>query len=110
MKNRLRMSYALKVRAAACARAAHASLIDWTEGVLINWKAGKLTLGDVVKADQLLSTTAQSSESVNVCPFDCDPDEFRAVIAIAVKYCEERNPPPFKPELIAGVHYTLGAF
>lgn len=108
MKNRLRMSYALRMRAGACARAAHATLIDWTEAVLINWKNGKLKVDGVVNSYQLTSTTG--SESVTVCPFDCDPAEFRAVLAIAVKYCEERNPPPFKPDLIEGVHYTQGAF
>ena len=99
---KLRISETLHDKAKNCADLVGDSLSRWC-GLAIK-HARKGTFLGVAIDETLLDATRESSTVITV-DGDIEASSYRRIIAMAVAFCEDRNPKPFIPP--AGVKYII---
>ena len=99
---KLRISRELHQRARACADAVGDRLCVWCH--LAVKSARKGTFIGVAYNEKLLNATRENSTVITLHG-DLEPESYRRIIAMAVAFCESRNPPPFTPP--AGLKFII---
>ena len=103
---KLRISRDLHDRARACADAVGDRLSYWTALAVRARRSGRLP--DVAIPLETQSATRESAVISLPGISGDDPAWLRQTLAMAVLYCEARNPKPFTPALVEGRDFIIG--
>jgi hypothetical protein len=99
---KLRVSRELHERAKACADAVDARLCAWSQLAIKKARTG-VFIG--VALDESLLVTTRENSTVITVDGEVEADSYRRVLALAVGFCEARNPKPFIPP--AGLRFII---